>query len=195
MAAVYFPKNQLFAYCHCWNSVTSKKYGYMRGKFPSTVVPLLLANYSFSNRPIYYFEAKEGDHGKAVVTKEKRYEREPGCTAITLVPGPQKGMFPSRDNYPDGCRKFHNVGVVENISIAWPKRPHDRRSPPLAEIIECEDDEYDGLVRRLKVTHPSLYTTACEVLQANTQYTIVAAGYVEYRRAHRWHFITECGLK
>ncbi|KAG0195008.1 hypothetical protein BGX28_002566, partial [Mortierella sp. GBA30] len=114
--------------------------------------------------------AKEGDHGKAVVAKEKRYEREPGCKAIALVPGPQKGMFPSREDCPDGCRKFHNVGVVEveNISIAWPKRSHDRRSPPLAEIIECEDAEYDGLVRRLKITHPSLYTTAYEVLQANT---------------------------
>ncbi|OAQ22080.1 hypothetical protein K457DRAFT_1825778 [Linnemannia elongata AG-77] len=32
MAAVYFPKEEVFAYCHWWNSLTSKKYGYTWNK-------------------------------------------------------------------------------------------------------------------------------------------------------------------
>lgn len=197
MVAVYFPKNNLFAYCHWWNSITSKKYGYMWKKVSSTVVPLLLANYSFNDRPIHYFEAGEGVNGKAVITKEKKYYRKPGCTAITLVPGPQKGMFPSRDECPNGARKFHHVGIVEvdNIKISWPKRSHRRVSAPLAEIIEREDDESETDVQRLKAVRSSLYTVAHQILQPDTLYTIVAAGLHEYRGDLRWHFISECGLK
>ena len=106
MVAVYFPAKKLFAYCHWWNSTTSKKYGYI-WTTPAAVVPLLLANYSFNDRPIHYFEAKvDKDGNVATVTKETTYKREPGCTAITLVPGAQKGKYPSREECPDGVRKF-----------------------------------------------------------------------------------------
>lgn len=196
MTAVYFPEKKLFAYCHWWNSVTSKKYGYMWSNVSPKIVPKLLANYSFNDRPIYYFEATvEGDK-KVEITKEMIFKRVPGCTAITMVPGAQKGKYPSRDDCPDGAHKFRNVGIIEvdNIKIGWPKKPHDRRSPPLAEIIEWKE-KFDGMVIHLKATHPSLYTAASVILMPNTQYTIVAAGYVEYRGKRRWHFITKCGLK
>lgn len=105
-------------------------------------------------------------------------------------------MCPSREDCPNGARKFHSTGIikVDNIKIAWPKRPHDRRSPPLAEIVECVE-ESDEMVTHLKVTHPSLYKSIHDVLKPNTLYTIVPAGKVEFRKIPRWHFITECGLK
>ena len=46
-------------------------------------------------------------------------------------------------------------------------------------------------VLHLKTVHVSMYTAADQVLQLKTKYTIVAAGYQEYRGDHRWHFITE----
>ena len=55
---------------------------------------------------------------------------------MTLVPGAQKGKYPSREECPDGVRKFRHVGIVEvdNIKIAWPKKSHDYRSAPLADL-------------------------------------------------------------
>jgi hypothetical protein len=198
MAAVYFPKEEVFAYCHWWNSLTSKKYGYMWNKVKPAVIPLLLANYSFNDRPIYYMEGRVDEEEKAVLGEIKTYMREPGCTAITLVAGSQKGMFPSRDACRSGgIRKFCNVGIVEvdNISIAWPKRVHTNNSAPLAEIFECEGDEVDTNVLHLKAVRTSLYTAADQILKPGIEYTIVAAGLREYRGDRRWHFITKCGLK
>ncbi len=116
---------------------------------------------------------------------------------MTLVPGARKGMFPSRNAIDGGARKFRHVVIVEvdNITIAWPKRSHDRRTPPPAEIVEQDDDEVDGLVKKFKATHLSSYTAACNILQPNTQYTIVGAALKKYSGVHRWHFITKCGLK
>jgi hypothetical protein len=86
MVAVYFPEKKLFSYCHWWNLRTSKKYGYTWKKVSPDLVLTLLANYSFNDHPIYYFEAQlDGDQVK--ITKEETYSRQIGCTAITLVPG------------------------------------------------------------------------------------------------------------
>ncbi|KAF8923556.1 hypothetical protein BGZ47_004689, partial [Haplosporangium gracile] len=193
---VYFPKKDLFAYSHWRNSLTSKKYGYMWSNVSSKTVPNLLANYSFNDRPIYYFEADVGENGKAIITREKIYKRAPGCTARTLVPGPRKGRYPSREECPNGVLKFRSIGIVEvnNVRIAWPKKAHDKRSPPLAEIVEWKE-ESNEMVAHLRMPHTSLYTSASKILQPNTEYTIVAAGYMPYRRQPRWHFITKCGRK
>jgi hypothetical protein len=114
-----------------------------------------------------------------------------------MVPGPQKGMCPARDDCPDGVYKFHEVGIIEvdNIKIGWPKRTHTRQSNPVAEIFECEDDNNGTNVLHLKTIHVSMYAAVHQVLQLKTKYTIVAAGYREFRGDMRWHFITKCGLK
>ena len=123
--------------------------------------------------------------------------RLPGCTATTLVPGSQKGMSPSRNASTNGARIFCNVGIVEVdiISIAWPKRVHTKKSKPLAEIYLRKGDEVDTNVLHLKAIRVSMYTAGHQILEPGTNYTIVAAGFREYRGTHRWHFITQCGLK
>lgn len=71
MVAVYFPEKRLFSYCHRWKSRTSKKYGYSWKKVSPALVLTLLADYSFNDRPIYYFEAQlDGD--QVIITKEER---------------------------------------------------------------------------------------------------------------------------
>ena len=98
MVAVYITRenrtnNGLFAYCHWWNSVTSKKYGYSWKNVSPATAQLLLANYSFNDRPIHFIEATVEGSDYAEISKHTVYRREPGCKAITMVPGPQKGMF------------------------------------------------------------------------------------------------------
>jgi hypothetical protein len=198
MAAVYFPHEKVFAYCHWWNSVTSKKYGYMWKEFKKPkLIPLLLANFSFNDRPIYFVEGHLDEKDKVVLGEIRTFKREPGCTAITLVAGSQKGMFPSRDASHNGIHEFSKVGIVEvdNISIAWPKRVHNKNSVPLADIFEYDDDTVDTDVLHLNTIHVSMYTADHQVLEPNTEYTIVAAGLKDFRGARRWHFITECGVK
>jgi hypothetical protein len=198
MVAVYFPKKKVFAYCHWWNSLTSKKYGYMWKNVAAKTVPLLLANYSFNDRPIHYYEMAINRKQMPSITKETTYKREPGCTAITLVPGGAKGMYPSLDAFPNGAKKFKHVGIVEvdNINIAWPKKRHNRASAPLAEILEMGDDEQDDeYIRKITISKTSSYKAAHAVLDNSTEYTVVAAGYATYRNSRYIHFITQCGLK
>jgi hypothetical protein len=198
MVAVYFPKKKIFAYCHWWNSLTSKKYGYMWEKVQESIVPLLLANFSFNNRPIYYHEFKQDHSETPYISKKVTYQCESGSTAITLVPGGAKGMYPARSASPTGAKKFSKVGIVEvdNIKIAWPKSRHDHRNAPLADIVEVDEDDEDGIfIRKLKVRNTSLFKAGYNVLEPNTQYTVVAAGYGKYRQAYYIHCITECGLK
>ena len=198
MVAVYFPKKKLFAYCHWWNSITSKKYGYMWEKVAANLVPLLLANFSFNDRPIYYHEFDLQQDKTPSITKELTYQRESGSTAITLVPGGSKGMFPARSASPVGAKKFSSVGIVEvaNIKISWPRRRHDARNAPLADIVEiAKDDEDDEYIKKIKIRNTSAYKAGYSVLKPNTQYTVVAAGYANYRRSRYIHFITECCLK
>jgi hypothetical protein len=197
MVAVHFPKEKLFAYCHWWNSITSKKYGYMWRNVSPNVIPLLLANYSFNDHPIYYLVAVVGEDGHACVEKKVVYERVPGCMAMTLVAGGAKGMFPSRNAIEGGARKFSKVGIIKvnNIKIGWPKREHDKRTPPLAEIVESTSAEDDTFVKHLKSVHSSSYTADYNILQPDMEYTIVAAGLHKYRNILEWHAITQCGVK
>ena len=197
MVAVYFPKKKLFAYCHWWNSITSKKNGYLWKKVSKDVVGILLANFSFNDRPIYYFEACE--EGNSIsITKEKVYQRVEGTTAITLIPGGQKGMYPAQDAFHREVREFGEMGIVEvdNITIGWPKKRYGKRSAPLAQIVEmCSDDDDGGYVRKIKRPSASSYTAAHRALEEGVQYAIVAASCINYRGEPRWHFITQCGVR
>ncbi|OAQ26280.1 hypothetical protein K457DRAFT_22227 [Linnemannia elongata AG-77] len=120
MVAVHIPAKKAFAYCHWWNSVTSKKYGYIWKNVGSKLVPLLLANYSFNDRPIHYIKVKVDDAGEVEIISEKVYERESGCAAMTLVAGKTKGMFPSRDT----CEGLVMSSRSHEGYVRWMKKPH-----------------------------------------------------------------------
>ena len=90
MVAVYITHKDsrtnegVFVYCHWWNSVTSKKYGYMWKWVSPETAQLLFTNYSFNDRPIHYLEASVEKDELVEITKHTTYKREPGCTAITV---------------------------------------------------------------------------------------------------------------
>ncbi|KAG0042447.1 hypothetical protein BGZ90_009392, partial [Linnemannia elongata] len=188
MVAVHIPAKKVFAYCHWWNSVTSKKYGYMWKKVGSKLVPLLLANYSFNDRPIHHTKVMVDDPGVAEIICEKVYERELGCTAITLVAGKTKGLV----------YEFSEVGIVEhkNISFGWPEKKHSKKSRPLTALVEKPaSDSHEGHVRWMRKVHSSLITARHNILVPGTEYTVVAAGLADFRGNSYWHLVTECGLK
>lgn len=189
MAAVYIPEKKLFSYCHWWNSVTSKKYRYTWKKVSPDLVLTLLANYSFNDRPIHYFEVKT-DGDQVQITKEKVFSRPPGCTEITLVPGGSKGKFPSQDS--------SDMGFVEvdNISIAWPKKRSMKTSAPITQLVEGGNESgQEGYVRKLKKVNSSVYHSSYIALTPGIKYTIVSAGVQRYRGHIPWNFITQCGLQ
>ncbi|KAH7043376.1 hypothetical protein BKA57DRAFT_469687, partial [Linnemannia elongata] len=178
--------------------IPAKKYGYMWKNVGSKLVPLLLANYSFNDRPIHYIKVKVDDAGVVEIISEKVYERESGCTAMTLVAGKTKGMFPSRDTCEGLVYEFSEVGIVEhkNISFGWPEKKHSKKSRPLAVLVEkLTSDSHEGYVRWMKKPHSTLFTADYNILVPGTEYTVVAAGLTDVRGKSYWHLVTECGLK
>lgn len=151
-------------------------------KVPQKLVHNLLANFSLNDRPIHYITADIVDDC-AVITNSCTYQRIPGCTATTMVAGSHKGMFPSRQSHGYNVHKFTDVGIVEvdNITIAWPKKKIDKRSPPVAELTDYRTKD-SNLVSHLKSIHVSSYKAIYNVLQPNVRYTVVAAGMATYRK-------------
>jgi hypothetical protein len=58
-----------------------------------------------------------------------------------------------------------------------------------------EEDEDDEFIKKISISNTSSYRAGYSVLDANTEYTVVAAGYSMYRGSRYIHFITDCGLK
>ncbi|KAF9965216.1 hypothetical protein BGZ73_001555, partial [Actinomortierella ambigua] len=145
--AIYIPKRKTFAYCHWWNSVTGKKYGYEKGKVGQDEVAGLLANYSFNDSKMHYFVV-DADKKKIRIESERIFKRFEGSTAMTLVAGANKSLYPSKKNHSGQVLDFADVGIVSvnNITIGWPTKKHDKRSPPIAQIYEFfgegTDDRY-----------------------------------------------------
>ncbi|KAH7028527.1 hypothetical protein BKA57DRAFT_479388 [Linnemannia elongata] len=168
MVAVHIPAKKVFAYCYWWNST-----------YP-------------------FITVKADDAGEVENISEKVYEREPGCTAMTLVAGKTKGMLPSRDTCEGLVYEFSEVGIVEhkNISIGWPEKKHSKKSRPLAVLVEKPtSDSHEGYVRWMRKPHSSLFTAGYNILVPGTEYTVVAAGLADFRGNSYWHLVTECGLK
>lgn len=164
-----------FAYCHWWNSITSKKYGSHRCNVDRDEAMTLLANYSFNDRPIYFLEYDLQDPGREIMVT--KYLRPEGSTEMTLVAGRQKSLYPRR--YRDDVYNFKSMGIKssDNITIKWPKKRLQKSSPPLVDIYQVPLDDDDVMyiqVDRL-VGNKSSYKPAHDVLTERTKYTVIAA--------------------
>ncbi|KAF9017115.1 hypothetical protein BGZ52_005334, partial [Haplosporangium bisporale] len=163
-----------FAYCHWWNAITTKKYGSCRLKVQKDEAMKLLANYSFNKRPIYFLEVTM-DGNTIVETKVAKYMRPEGCTAITLVAGQQKSLYPYL--YHDDVKCFKDMGIVkvDNIKIQWPKRRLRKSSPPIVDIhLVPMDDEGMFIQVHGSATHKSTFEPGYQVLQKDTLYLVAS---------------------
>lgn len=193
MVVVYIPKRHVFAYCHWWNSVTGKMYGSHRGKVKSQEVMTLVANYGFNNRPIYLVEA---DVEGTISTTLSKYTRAQGCSAITLVAGGHKGLYPYK--YHQTVKDFAEVGLVshENITIAWPKRRIPKEAPPLASIVLQEDSNGNAYIHvSYTAVHVSTFKAGYVVFQIGCKYTIAEVYLHTYRDKASIFVVTTCGLR
>lgn len=167
-------QKSVFAYCHWWNSITTKKYGVLREKVGREEALKLLANYSFNDRPIYFLEVSLEDPSKEI--KVTKYMRQAGCTEMTFVAGRQNGLYPYI--YHDEVYEFADMGIVptNNITINWPETRLRKSSPPLVDIHQVAIDDEDLYMQTEKLSGTKAsYKPAHEVLTERTKYTIVAA--------------------
>jgi hypothetical protein len=58
-----------------------------------------------------------------------------------------------------------------------------------------EEDDDDENIKKIQISNTSSYQPGYIVLEPDTEYTIVTAGYATYRGSCYIHFITECGVK
>lgn len=134
--AVYVANEEIFVYSHWWNSITEKTQGYSKLKVKKGAIDNLLANYSFNDRPMYFIRGDLLDDGSFKVSKERTYRREEGSTAITLVPGSNRGLYPSLEVLDGVPLSFDDVGLVsyKNITIGWPTKRLRKTTKALAKI-------------------------------------------------------------
>jgi hypothetical protein len=163
---VYLKRDNIFAYCHWWNSITKKMQGCYNTISQNDDLKTLIANYSFNEMTTKLIIV---DTDGEVCKEYKRV-----TNAITLIPGPQRGLYPqSRAQLSP-----EDVGLVEyrGISIGWPDcriRPSDG---PLAQIIEISESEEVEII-----THFSGYKVAYSVLKPYSRYKVIAKGVSEWR--------------
>jgi hypothetical protein len=162
-----------FAYCHWWNSVTGKKYGSYRNDVEREEAMTLLANYSFNDRPIYFLEV-EMDGDKISDITVTKYKRPDECTAITLVAGAHKGMYPYI--YDDDVLQFEDMGIVEvdNVKIQWPERRIRKGGPPIVDIYLENMNGENFIQIHDRAIHKATYKAGYNVLEINTSYTVIA---------------------
>jgi hypothetical protein len=169
-----------FAYCHWWNSITGKKYGSYRDKVEKEEAMTLLGNYSFNNRPIYFVEVMmDGDEIKD--TTITRYKRPDGCTAITLVAGAHKSLYPYL--YDDDVLEFRDMGIVEvdNVKIQWPESRIRKGAPPIADIQLDDICAEKFILVHNNAVHKATYKAGYVVLEKNTHYKVIAVAMDRFR--------------
>ena len=163
-----------FAYCHWWNSVTGKKYGSYRDKVDKEEAMTLLGNYSFNNRPIYFVEVVMD--GKDIKdTTITTYKRVDGCTAITLVAGAHKGLYPYI--YDDDVLRFEDIGIIEtgNVKIQWPEKRIRKGEPPIADIqLDDSSDDKKYIQVHEKAVNKATYKLGHDILKKKTKYTVIS---------------------
>jgi hypothetical protein len=195
MIGVYIKQRRVFAYCHWWNSVTGKLYGSQRGNISKQEAMVLLANYSFNDRPAYFVEV-DVDDDNTITTKLSTYIRARGCKAITLVAGGSKGLYPYK--YHKDVLDFTDVGLVScgNITVGWPKRRIFKGALPLASIVLQDKPDDEGHIRvHHAAIHTADYRAGYVVLEVGKEYTIVELTFYEYRGKAAIFAITACGIR
>lgn len=215
VVAVYVPDENVFAYCHWWNSLTKRKQGVCASDINARSVETLLANYSFNDRIIHYFHIKviNGTHHKI---KHDQYKRVNGSTCMTLVPGPQNGLFPSRKVI-QTHGMFEDVGLdqYKNIYIEWPMfRLEKGRNQRLADLVKIDDNfdisamkdtlpedkismiEDNNQPSLFKIDQlPSGFKSCHSCLKVNGIYNITGYGYKEFRGKEYLHIKVENDMK
>jgi len=214
--AIYISNKKIFAYSHWWNSITGKIQGYSKSQSCKKEIVKLLANYSFNDRPMYFIKGKLHRDGTFEATKKKTYFRDGDSTAITLVPGPNRSLYPSFERLERNALSFDDVGIVsyKNITIGWPKKRLRRTTKALAKIFSkkgiptveelddsffrCENkkEEDTNNLREINISMEGRFQSSYTLVENESKtYTIVGYGYRKYYGNLVLHLLALDGTK
>jgi hypothetical protein len=201
--AIYVANCSTFMYSHWQNAITGKMQGVVRKQVNKKEVDNLLANYSFNGRPIYFIWGKLKDNGNFDVVRKSTCQREEGCDAMTLVPGPSNGLYPSFREL-RGAVQFNQIGLTShlNITINWPERRINKKSKPLAKIsktpgipkvgekipsakgkekdnvsVDDESDTEEGVLKEVNVASCGRFISAYSLAKSRGRQTYTVVGY------------------
>jgi hypothetical protein len=213
--AIYVENCSTFIYSHWQNAITGKMQGTVRKGVSKKEVDKLIANYSFNDRPIYLIWGKLKDNGKFDVIQTSTYRREEGCDAMTLVPGPNNGLYPNFRDLRDGAVQFDQVGLTPylNVTINWPEKRIGKKSKPLAKIsktlgipavgdklpkakkkddVPINEDESDtvgeGVLKEVNISACGRFTSAYSLTKSRGCRTYTVVGYG--RRSYHSELVT-----
>lgn len=179
VVTMYDAENEKFQYCHWYNSITGKMQGCIKENVKQKNVYTLIANYSFNDRLVYYYEVKLNKDKSYFIVKEEVFMRENGCESITLVPGPQQGLYPSYEGVERQHLTFEDVSLINhnNIIINWPKNRINNRSKPLAKIKEynTKSTKDETVLDDISSMPKSVYRSGYNILKEHTNYDIMGA--------------------
>jgi hypothetical protein len=160
----------LFVYCHWWNSQTGKMQGGIQKGVNNDTVKQLVSNYSFNGMITKFIIVNEDD---VVIEDYKRTTKN-----VTLVPGPKRSLYPQMKN----LLSPEEVGIVDHlgIRIGWVNTQIRKTSPPLSQIrkVRMSDDLEE--VEDLMTSH---YRAGYSVLNTDTLYQLVAKSSRYYRNS------------
>lgn len=210
--AVYIVNEEIFAYSHWWNSITEKIQGYSRSNVSENEVEKLLANYSFNDHPMYYVEGNLAEDKTFKMIKTRTYSRDDASTAITLVPGASRGLYPSFHGLERDVLSFDDVGIVSyrNITIGWPKKRLRKVHKALVDVTweegiptideienpSSEEDEPEEILREVNISSTGRFTSSHSLAKNGPkEYTIIKYGRREFYGSQVIHLVAEDGTK
>jgi hypothetical protein len=211
--AVYIVNKEVFAYSHWWNSITEKIQGYSRSKVSEKEVEKLLANYSFNDHPMYYVEGNLMEDGTFKVTKTRTYSRDDGSTAITLVPGANRGLYPSFDGLERDVLSFEDVGIVSyrGITIGWPETKLRKIHKALVDVTweegiptvdeienpsSGEDEPEEEILKEVNISSTGRFVSSHSLAKDGPkEYTIIKYGRREFYGSQVIHLVAKDGTK
>jgi len=174
--AIYISNRKIFAYCHWYNSLTSKKQGCIKQNITESKILNLLTNYSFNIGHIRNINVEDNGQYYNIISNSYYRRVKPG---ITLVPGPLNSLYPQRHKInPEISTSFADVGLVEykGINLEWPER-----TKILSEIEEVVDDQF---LKDIISINNREYKFAHKLLSKYTKYKVVAMRFGIYRNTN-----------
>jgi len=138
---VYSPDTKELTYCQWINSLTGKIQGMYATNVEENTMDWIRSAYSFSDRPIYYLEIKM-EETRCIFIKQEIYFRDENT--ITLVPGINKGIYPSRQTTVSHFKGFDYMGLTKqcNIELNWPEKKKGTTSANIAKLSFGGDFEF-----------------------------------------------------
>ena len=205
-AALYDCENKTFAYCHWWNSLTKRIQGLVKGNVSEQHVASILANFTFNDRPMYYFVVRLVGN-KYEIIQRLRYIRAQGCTSMTLVPGPGNSLVPSK--YFINNRTVLDFALLgftthDNITLGWSDRPLKYGQiidgVQLVEVDHHDETENndqdirDDTLRFNESVNITIFQADYNVMEPGRQYQIVSYGFGTFRNKEYLCVSTSCGV-